>query len=301
MGFRAAVLPLAILFAVGSGWGLGVSLAKFGATNGIPPIGYLFWLALGAGAVAFAICVARGTLPGLGREHVRYYFLTAATRTASANFILYTVVQHIPAGVMAVILGTAPLFTYGLSLSFRMEPFYLTRLIGIFIGLGGVVLFMVPRDSLPDPSMAWWVAAGFGAPILYSIANIIIDRMRPATGDSLTFTVGMLWASAIIVLPVALLMGDFYPLWPPMNLADAALSTHILISGVAFFGLFELIRMAGPTFASQLTYIVTLTGIIFGILIFGETHSAWVWAGTALVLGGVGLVNFRTARAAPAR
>lgn len=291
------MLPLIILLSVGAGWGLGVSLAKVGVAGGIRPVGYLFWLALGAGSVAFLICFARGKLPKLSNEHLRYYFLTAATRTASANLILYTVVQHIPAGVMSVILGTSPIFTYAMSLSLRMEPFFLSRLIGIFLGLLGVTLFVVPRESLPDPSMVWWVAAGLGAPILYSIANIIIDRMRPAEGDSVTFSVGMLWGSAIIVLPIALITGDFHVLWPPLSWAEAALCLHLMISGVAFFGLFELIRIAGPTFASQLTYIVTLTGMMFGFLIFDEAHSLWVWAGTALVLGGVGLVNLRTARA----
>ncbi len=68
---------------------------------------------------------------------------------------------------------------------------------------------------------------------------------------------------------------------------------HMVISGLAFFGLFELIRISGPTYASQLTYVVTLSGVTFGIVIFGEVHSIWVWSATALVLGGVGLVNMR--------
>ena len=110
-----------------------------------------FWLAVGAGLVSFLICLARRKLPRLSREHLRYYFLTAATRTASANFILYTVVQHIPAGVMSVILGTAPIFTYGLSLSLRMEPFNAARLTGIVVGLVGVVLFVAPRAKPARP------------------------------------------------------------------------------------------------------------------------------------------------------
>ena len=82
----------------------------------------------------------------------------------------------------------------------------------------------------------------------------------------------------------------------PLRTVDWVLCAHMLISGVAFFGLFELIRMAGPTYASQLTYVVTLTGMVVGIFVFDETHSVWVWAATALVLGGVGLVNMRTLR-----
>ena len=57
--------------------------------------------------------------------------------------------------------------------------------------------------------------------------------------------------------------------------------------------MFELIRLSGPTYASQITYIVTLTGVMFGIVMFGEVHSVWVWGATVMVLVGVGLVNLR--------
>jgi drug/metabolite transporter (DMT)-like permease len=44
----------------------------------------------------------------------------------------------------------------------------------------------------------------------------------------------------------------------------------------------------GPVFASQTGYIVTLTGVLWGIAIFGESHSLWVWG--ALVSMVIGLV-----------
>ncbi len=287
------LLPLVILLVVGIGWGLAVSLVKFGIANGIRPYGYLFWVALGAGVVAMAVCVVRRRLPRLDFAHLRYYALTGAIRLAGANVVFYTAIEHIPAGVMSVILGTSPIFTYAMSLAMRMEPFAAARLVGIVSGLVGVVLFLAPRTSLPDPSMAAWVALGLVAPFLYSIANIVIDRMRPEGSDSVALAVGMLGAASLIVLPIALATGSFHVLAPPFSLAELGLMLHMVISGLAFFGLFELIRISGPTYASQLTYVVTLSGVTFGIVIFGEVHSIWVWSATALVLGGVGLVNMR--------
>ena len=78
-----------------------------------------------------------------------------------------------------------------------------------------------------------------------------------------------------------------------MTWVEIGLFVHMAINGLAFFGLFELIRLSGPTYASQITYIVTLTGVMFGIVMFGEVHSVWVWGATAMVLFGVGLVNLR--------
>jgi drug/metabolite transporter (DMT)-like permease len=196
--------------------------------------------------------------------------------------------------VISVVLGTSPIFTYALSLSFRMERFFPARLIGIICGLGAMVLFIVPSGSLPDPSMAGWTMFAILAPVLYGVANITIERLRPSEGDSLTFAVGMLWAAALIILPVTLITGDFHPIWRQVTWAEIGLFVHMAINGLAFFGLFELIHLAGPTYASQITYIVTLTGVMFGIVMFDEVHSVWVWGATAMVLGGVALVNLRS-------
>ena len=53
------------------------------------------------------------------------------------------------------------------------------------------------------------------------------------------------------------------------------------------------IRLAGPLFASQTGYVVTLAGVIWGIYLFGETHSAWVWGSVVVMMLGLALVTPR--------
>lgn len=285
------LFPLAILFVVGVGWGTGVILVKYATRQGIHPLGYVFWVAFGAFAIMLAVSALRRRLPRLGRQHLAYYGIVGGLRLAGANIIFYTVVQHIPAGVMAVVLGTMTIFTYAMALGLGIERFAALRMAGILTGLAGVVLFVVPRSSLPEPGMAWWVMAGLGAPLLYSVANMVIDRLRPAGDDSTALTAGMLAAASLFTGVVALAFDAFHvPGWPPTT-AETVMICHMAISALGFLGLFELIRVAGPTYASQLTYIVTLSGVLIGIVVFGERHSAWVWSAVALVLLGVGLVN----------
>ena len=120
---------------------------------------------------------------------------------------------------------------------------------------------------------------------------MVIDRLRPAGDDSTALTAGMLAAASLFTGVVALAFDAFHvPGWPPTT-AETVMICHMAISALGFLGLFELIRVAGPTYASQLTYIVTLSGVLIGIVVFGERHSAWVWSAVALVLLGVGLVN----------
>ena len=290
---RSSWMALLLLLFCGLGWGAAVAIAKIATNGGVHPLGYVFWVAIIAAVILTVICASRSTWPGTTTKHIWYYIIIGGLRIVCANVIWYTTVKYIPAGALAVVLGLTPIFTYGISLAMRLENFAAMRAAGLSAGFVGVVMFVVPGKSLPDTSMIPWLLFGLGAPLTYALANILIDRLRPETGNTLSHTTGMVWFGAIFLLPVCLLTGSFHvPSFPPAN-PDIAVFGHAIISGFAFFALFEMIRLSGPTFASQLNYIVTLTGVISGIFFFDEVPTWWVWAGTALVLGGVALVNRR--------
>jgi drug/metabolite transporter (DMT)-like permease len=40
-------------------------------------------------------------------------------------------------------------------------------------------------------------------------------------------------------------------------------------------------------------YIITVSGVFWGILFFQEVHSSWVWASLILMMGGMALVTPR--------
>ena len=282
-----------MVFCFIAGWGAAVAIAKIATTGGVHPLGYVFWVAIIAALILTTICSIRGTYPGFTGQHIRYYIIIGGLRIVCANVVWYTTVKYIPAGALAVVLGLTPICTYAISLMMRVENFVALRAAGLSVGFVGVVLFVVPSESLPDPSMIPWLLFGLGAPLTYALANILIEKLRPATGNSLSLTTGMVWFGAIVMLPVCLLADAFHVPSLPLTAPDIAVFGHAIISGFAFFALFEMIRLSGPTFASQLNYLVTLTGVLSGILFFGEAPSWWVWAGTACVVSGVAMVNKR--------
>jgi len=68
-----------------------------------------------------------------------------------------------------------------------------------------------------------------------------------------------------------------------------------------FLLFFELIRIAGAVFVGQVAYLVTLTGLGWGYVLYGETPGHWIWLAVLLVFAGVALVNLgKGARRAPA-
>ncbi len=60
------------------------------------------------------------------------------------------------------------------------------------------------------------------------------------------------------------------------------------------FGLFiYLITYAGVIFSTQVAYLITISGVAWGIVIFDEQHSVWVWLSLACILMGLTLIRPR--------
>jgi len=53
------------------------------------------------------------------------------------------------------------------------------------------------------------------------------------------------------------------------------------------------VGLSGAVFASQVAYIVTLSGVLLGILILGESHSSLIWIALGCMILGLILVQPR--------
>ncbi len=292
-GQVSPVLPLGMILALGSLWGLAFSFSKMAANGGVHPVSYTFWQGLAAGLVVAAICRLRRMRIPLGGEWLRYYFTVGLTGIALPNVNLVAVIAHLPAGVMVLTIPFVPLITYGIAIGLKMERFSLLRFAGVICGLAGVALIVLPRASLPDPEAAPWFLLALATPALYATTNVLASRLRPPDTRSMPLAAGMLLAAAIMLTPVVFLMDVLYLPGLPVGEAEIGMLGQIVISSVAYLIFFEVLRLAGPVFMSFTGYIVTLTGIAWGVLLFGESHSPWVWGAALLIFAGLALVNLR--------
>ena len=291
---RNSLIPLALLFTIGALWGFFFILIKTGVTGGVAPVSYVFWFSLISGTIVFCIGFVRREVPRLERRHLAYYLKASLARFTFANLILYTAQGKLPVGLMAVIMATTPIITYILSLIFRVERLIGVKVVGVIFGIGGALMIVLPKSSLPDPSLAVWVLIGFCVPLMHGSAYVLLsEKHRPEGSTSLGIAAGTLFVTAILSLVLALGAGQFQMLLPPFSTGQLALLLHATLAGFNFFAMFELIRIAGPTFMSQSSSLAVGFGVLFGYLILGETLSLWVWGAIALILCGVGLVSIR--------
>lgn len=284
---RLHLLPLLLLVLLGSLWGLAPSLAKIGLGGGIPPLGYAFWQSLGAGVILLVVTIMRRAPPPRSLAHLRYYAVCAVIGVAVPSVNMLVVLMHIPVGVASIITTLSPLATFGLSQALGLERADRWRVIGIGLGLCGALMILLPRSSLPSPDMAPWVLMAMITPLTYAMSNIYAAQRRPDAVHSLALAAAMQLVSAATLLPIAVFGSSFHALGFPFSGAEWAMLGHMLISTFASLIYFEILRLAGAVYMSQAGYIITATGVIWGMYIFDERHSEWVWAAMVVIFFGL--------------
>jgi len=297
--FMRWVVPLSCLMVMGVGWGGNTALAKVATLAGAPPFGLAFLEGVGSGLLVLALCLSRRSLPRLQRPYLAFYAIAGMTGITIPATILFWIAPHLPVGIVALLFTTVPLMTYGLSMLFSVERFMWIRVLGLLIGLAGTALVVLPTASLPGSDAVGWTLIVLAAPALYSSQNVYIARHWPLGSDALALSCGTLFGGGLALVPVLLATGDWMTMMPPWDEAERAAAAMLTINGLGTAIFIWLVRFAGPVFASQTAYLVTAWGIVWGIIIYGERHSLYVWAACALLFAGVALVTFGQRLATP--
>lgn len=284
------VIPLLLLL-LGSLWGASFSIAKLAIEGGVPEFGYAAWQTCGSAFVLLAVLKLRGAALPKGARAWRFCIIAGLLGLCVPNLIFYFVISHVPAGLMSVVVTTAPIITYSLAVATAMERMTWLRSFGIGLGFVGALVIITPENSLPVGIDLTWVLLAFLTPFCYALSNLYAGRFRPAGQSSLGLAFGMLVAAGATQTVLMLIFIPPYAPLPPWGVAEGALFAQIAISSIAYVIYFHIVQVAGAVYFSQVGYIVTVSGLIWGMVFFGEQHSHWIYAGTALIFAGFALVN----------
>lgn len=281
----------ALLLLMGLLWGLALSLAKIGVQAGGHPIGMALWQVSTATLLMLALLLLRSRRPLLRRDITRFGLVCGSCGVAFPAIALFWCALHLPAGVVAIAFASMPLFTYLLSILLKIERAQRRRLLGVIIGLVAMGLLILPDSALPAPGLAPWVLLALGASVSMSLENSYAGGYRPPAVGSLELGFVRQGFAAVMLLPLALLTHTDMPLLQAWSTAQYAATGNGLLSGTAFAILLYVIRTAGPVFASQTAYVITLAGVAWGMILLEESHSLYIWSALLLTLAGIALVR----------
>lgn len=310
---RSKLEPLLLLIVFGAMMGSAYALARIAIEGGVQPVAYTFWQCFGAGVLVLIIAGLRGTLPRLSPVFLRYYIWNGFLAMSLPMTAAVSAVPHIGAGLPAVFVTLSPLYTYVIANRLGMETFVARRAVGLGVGLVGALLIVVLGRGASlgvgdgvDGDFTLWAAIAMIAPVSLAVGNIWRVRYWPAGGEPLALAAGMLLGAAALLAPLMVITDAFHVpgTAPGAATADLALLAQIVMTAVAYLVFFQLQRIAGPVYFSQVGYVMTVVGLVWGVAVFGERYPVGVWAAVALICGGLFLVNggrLRPRRREPAR
>jgi drug/metabolite transporter (DMT)-like permease len=281
-----------LLLVLGLMWGTSYAFIKLGVQT-LPTFTLIATrLLIGFVLLATVVFVAREPLPRNPRVYVNLLIM-AVINIVIPFTLITTAEQSVDSAIAAIINGAVPLVVILLAaLTFPDEPITLNRLLGLLVGYAGVIVIVLPGLAASTGSQVSGELALVGSTIAYGIGAVFarakIRGLRPMIPA--VFQVGF----AFVIISVLAFVNE-RPLDVKWN-QDAVIAViwlGIFGSGVAYLLNFRLLSRIGATRTSILAYFLPIVGIISGGLMFGETIDVSVLIGTAMVIGGVALVNSR--------
>jgi len=201
---------------------------------------------------------------------------------------------HIDSSLAAILNATTPLFVIVIGhFLLHDEKITVPRLAGLLVGFAGVIV-LVAQDFKPGMLRGDLLGqlAVLTAALSYAVALVFSRRYLRDTKPVVQSTMMLVFATAImwVITPVT-----ERPLaLPAQPLAwVAVLWLGMLGLCAAYLLFFWLNNVWGPTRASLVTYVFPVVGVVLGVIFLNESLNWNMVLGSALVVGGIGVVNRR--------
>ncbi len=275
---------LAMLLVLGMMWGLHFSIIKIAADSGLPYPGIAATTTWGIAIVLVIVCACRGKFPTITSRTVGFYLVCAITGYLIPFFVELNVAPNIDAGLLSVVVTSAPIFTVAIALAARTEPVGRRAMLGIATGFAAAVILLLPEAASPGSAKFGWILAAFAVPLTYASYHNFVAKFWPDNTDSWQLATGEALVAFCILTPIYLYNGDFISPLQDWSRGGWTIAVMIAFSTIEIYLYFELVRRAGAVFVSQANYIMVVAGVFWGMLIFSERPTAWLWLSAAILL-----------------
>lgn len=285
-------------------WGTSFLFTKVAVTA--LPVAWVVMARLGIGAL---VLVVLAWLLGRGVPRGRRLWLFFGLIALVGNLLPFSLItwgqQSIDSGLAGILMAIMPLATLGLAHLFVPgERLTGSRVVGFLTGFAGVVVLIGPEALL--------AVGGEQGPLLPMLAvlagalcygtSAILARLRPPS-DALSTAAATIGLAALFVVPMGLNGWLGGSVGAPTGALTAGVLGALLFLGLfstatAMIVYFRLIRTAGPSFTSQLNYLIPLWAVAVGVVFLGEQPTLGHLLGLVLILAGI-LWSRRPPRRAP--
>jgi len=271
-------------------WGSNFAAMRIGALE-MPP-----WLLLALRlGLAGAVLAPFARLPTgqLGR-----LFFISLSMTILHFGLSLVAIRHIEAATAAIVMQVAVPFAALLAWILFGERLGWRRASGMVVAFAGIVVI----GGGPEVAGHWdMLAVLMLSASAFAVANIQIKRLAPINFMSLNAWIALLGAPQALLLSLIFEQGQIGILqsapWPAL----AAVAYMALVVSIVGHGLwYWLVPRYETNQTMPLTLLVPVLGVVFGVLLLGETLSATLVMGGVLTVTGVGVIVLRRPETAAA-
>jgi len=260
-------------------WGVPYLLIRIAVRHGVTPAALAWGRVALAAVVLLALAWRAGTLRALGGRW-RWLLAYAVAEVAIPFPMLALGEQRIPSSLAAIIVASVPLIGALLAMRFdASEKPTPVRALGLVLGFGGVVA-LVGLDVGAE-------LLGAGAVVVtaigYAIGPMVIKH-RLADLDPRASMGASLAIAAVLLTPLLAL--DPPRAVPGAGAIAAVVALGLVCTAAAFVIYTVLIREAGTSRATVITYVNPVIAVLLGVSLLGERPGAGAIAGLLLILAG---------------
>lgn len=280
-----------LVIAFGVVWGITPALSRLSSGLGTEPFG-LAMVTNGIGAVfCFAVAAYRRKLPRLGWPEWQFYIILALLVGVGQKLTTFWVAGHVDAAILSMIVTLQGIMVFGIAAAMGLEKATPKRLIGLLVGMAGVGAVLLSRLQFGGSDAAIWILAALLLPALMAVETVFLGARMPTHIDVFASIGVLMVVSFVLLIPLVALSGQ--AILPPDT--SWTLALFVVLLGLAGAGsmilTLQIVEIAGPVFAGQGAYAMTLAGIVWGMLLLDESLSPLAWGAFLVILLGLYLVE----------
>jgi drug/metabolite transporter (DMT)-like permease len=266
-------------------WGSTWAAIKIGVED-VPPFIYAFLRALAVASILTLISLLLRQPFPRSRRMLAIAAIVGLINTGGSWAIIFWAEQSVPSGLVSVFGASAPVWTAFLA-HFLVKGDRLStgKVLGLGFGLLGTALLVGAPDTGENPKALLAEGLLVLMAFTWAVAAVLQSRFLTRSSPIPNVAVGT-WVSVLFLAPLALAQADAPQHWTGASLLALG---YLVVFGTCFGMVVSmwLYRKLRPTTITLVQVIVPAEAILIGTLALGESVSARMLAGTALVAAAV--------------
>jgi len=225
----------------------------------------------------------------INKKQFLQLLLLGSTGIFSYSFFFFNGMKRVPASHGSLIVALNPVLVMLISTLFGKDRINGIRILGVILSLAGTAIVIARGDIFSlFSTFTWGDAFMLGCPISWAFYTYFAkDALKTTTPlQASTWAILLGFLMILFFVPV-----ETYPTKVDWSVWLALAYLGICGSVLGFVWYYEGIQKIGPVKTSAFNNLIPIFAMILSVVVLGETIHGYTLYGSAMVIGGVFLIN----------